>query len=67
MKFIVFLLVSVFAFASGNVSLRSVGIKGALLCGTTPAENVHVRLLRTFVDAKAKEEQGRCIIIIYFK
>ena len=64
MKLVVLLLVSVFAFASGNVSLRSVAIKGALVCGTNPAENVHVRLLRTFVNPKTKEEEGKYATVI---
>ncbi|KAE9552970.1 hypothetical protein FO519_003807 [Halicephalobus sp. NKZ332] len=58
MKVFIFLLAifGIFAIASGNVALRSTAIKGTLNCGANPAENVHVRLLRVFVDPKAKEE-----------
>uniref|UniRef100_A0AC34RPH1 Uncharacterized protein n=1 Tax=Panagrolaimus sp. JU765 TaxID=591449 RepID=A0AC34RPH1_9BILA len=56
MKLFVVIFLSIFGIVLGNIALRSVAIKGELKCGKTNAENAHVRLLRVFVDQKAKEE-----------
>ena len=57
MKFLVLVLALTVVLVAAQAGLRSVAVKGTLKCGTTAAENVHVRLLRISPEGKKTKEE----------